>query len=82
MLYTLGQYIVNVQWSTTGDKFLTIFTFGICFGKNDIFKAYLTYDNFISNVSVKKIRLETVHWVKFHFIILHFHFKDYFWSFL
>ena len=29
MLHTLGQYIVNVQWSTTGDRFLTIFTFGI-----------------------------------------------------
>ena len=31
MLYTLVQYIVNVQWSTTSDRFLTIFTFGICF---------------------------------------------------
>ena len=30
MLYTLGQYIVNVQSSTTGDGFLTIFIFGIC----------------------------------------------------
>ena len=29
MLYTLGQYIVNVQWSITGDGFLTIFKFGI-----------------------------------------------------
>ena len=29
MLYALGQYIVNVQWSTTSDRFLTIFTFGI-----------------------------------------------------
>ena len=30
MLYTLGQYIVNVQSSTTSDVFLTIFIFGIC----------------------------------------------------
>ena len=30
MLYTLGQYIVNVQWSTTSDRFLNIFKFGIC----------------------------------------------------
>ena len=29
MLYTLGQYIVNVQSSTTSDGFLTIFIFGI-----------------------------------------------------
>ena len=29
MLYTFGQYIVNVQWSITGDRFLTIFKFGI-----------------------------------------------------
>ena len=29
MLYTLGQYIVNVQSSTTGNGFLTIFIFGI-----------------------------------------------------
>ena len=30
MLYTLGQYIVNVQSSTTSNRFSTIFTFGIC----------------------------------------------------
>ena len=30
MLFTLGQYIVNVQWSITGDGYLTIFIFGIC----------------------------------------------------
>ena len=30
MLYTLGQYIVNVQWSNTSDGFLTIIIFGIC----------------------------------------------------
>ena len=30
MLYTFGQYIVNMQWSITGDGFLTIFKFGIC----------------------------------------------------
>ena len=30
MLYTLGQYIVNVQSSTTSDGFSTIFIFGIC----------------------------------------------------
>ena len=29
MLYTLGQYIVNVQWSITGEGFLTIFKFRI-----------------------------------------------------
>ena len=29
MLYTFGQYTVNVQWSITGDGFLTIFKFGI-----------------------------------------------------
>ena len=29
MLYTLGQYIVNVQSSTTSDGFSTIFIFGI-----------------------------------------------------
>ena len=29
MLYTFGQYIMNVQWSITGDGFLTIFKFGI-----------------------------------------------------
>ena len=29
MLYTFGQYIVNVQWSITDDRFLTIFKFGI-----------------------------------------------------
>ena len=29
MLYTCGQYIVNVQWRITGDRFLTIFKFGI-----------------------------------------------------
>ena len=29
MLYTFGQYIVNVRWSMTGDGFLTIFKFGI-----------------------------------------------------
>ena len=26
MLYTFGQYIVNVQWNTTSDRFLTLFT--------------------------------------------------------
>ena len=31
MLYTLGQYIVNVQRSTTSNGFLTIFTFWICY---------------------------------------------------
>ena len=30
MLHTLGQYIVNVQSSTTSDRFSTIFIFGIC----------------------------------------------------
>ena len=30
MLYTLGQYIVNVQSSTTSEGFSTIFIFGIC----------------------------------------------------
>ena len=29
MVYTLGQYIVNVQSSTTSDGFSTIFIFGI-----------------------------------------------------
>ena len=29
MLYILGQYIVNVRWSKTSDKFLTIIIFGI-----------------------------------------------------
>ena len=29
MLYTLAEYIVNVQSSTTSDRFLTIFTFAI-----------------------------------------------------
>ena len=29
MLYTFDQYIVNVQWSITGNGFLTIFKFGI-----------------------------------------------------
>ena len=30
MLYTLGQYIVNVQSSKTSNRFSTIFIFGIC----------------------------------------------------
>ena len=29
MLYTIGQYIVNVQWSMASEGFLTIFKFGI-----------------------------------------------------
>ena len=29
MMYTLGQYIMNVQWSKTSDRFLTIIIFGI-----------------------------------------------------
>ena len=29
ILYTLGQYIVNVQWSMASEGFLTIFKFGI-----------------------------------------------------
>ena len=30
MLCTPGQYIVNVQWSATSERFLTILTFRIC----------------------------------------------------
>ena len=40
MLYTFGQYIVNMQWSITGDGFLTIFKFRIrfYFGKTFLWK--------------------------------------------
>ena len=35
MLYTLGQYIVNVQWSMASEGFLTIFKFGIRYLPHD-----------------------------------------------
>ena len=36
MLYTFGQYIVNMQWSITGEGFLTIFKFGIRLALNNM----------------------------------------------
>ena len=41
MLYTLGQYIVDVQSSTTSDGFSTIFIFGIW--KETLWKRYLLH---------------------------------------
>ena len=43
MLYTFGQYIVNVQWSITGDKFLTILKFGIRVYNQALILTYLPY---------------------------------------
>ena len=40
MLCTLGQYIVNVQGTTTSEGFLTILTFGIRFSAKILNKVF------------------------------------------
>ena len=48
MLYTLGVYIVNVQWSRSNDSFLTIFIFGL---RGVFFKMHKNGNN--ANIAIR-----------------------------